>query len=122
MTAATFEHTSSRAMRPKVKGPCHDAFRPPQLLDILLPRAKHRLTLHTANQDGWGYGINDAGREGYFPIKHVEDIPPSRRVATDSREVDREKAKHDGRSERETEGLKDEERERKQGWAAGNNG
>ena len=78
--------------------------------------------LHEANQDGWGYGINDAGWEGYFPIKHVQDIPPSRRVATDSKEVDREKAKHDRRSERETEGQKDEERERKQGWAAGNNG
>jgi hypothetical protein len=32
--------------------------------------------LHEANQDGWGYGINDAGREGYFPMTHVEDLPP----------------------------------------------
>jgi hypothetical protein len=86
--------------------------------------------LHEANQDGWGYGINDAGREGYFPMTHVDDIPPSppvsRLVATDSREVakevDREKAPHDRRSERETEGQKDENRKRIQGRAAENKG
>ena len=32
--------------------------------------------LHEANQDGWGYGINHAGREGYFPMTHVEDLSP----------------------------------------------
>ena len=86
--------------------------------------------LHEANQGGWGYGINDAGREGYFPIKHVEDFPPfpsvSRRVPRDSgevaKEVDRVKAPHDRGRDRQTEGRNDEERERHQGRAAENKG
>ena len=37
--------------------------------------------LQEANQDGWGYGINQAGQKGYFPVlfvvTHVEDLAPS---------------------------------------------
>ena len=55
---------------------------PDTLVQLALAEGDVIHVLQEANEDGWGYGINQAGQEGYFPVTHVEVLSPSPRTSS----------------------------------------